>query len=83
MAGAESYKREGYATGTSSNSLSDHHVDYGDTNAEQGDSGAPYVDPNGNLVSMYNGCEWALSDHWDFGTAGDYVLNSVNASLYP
>lgn len=81
MAGAESYKREGYANSVSRNDYVNHEVDYGDSNAEQGDSGSPYVDPDGKLVSMYNGCNCAGGDKWDIGTAGNYVLKSVNASL--
>lgn len=82
MAGAESQKREGYAVDTSQGSLMDHQVDYGDMNGEHGDSGAPYVDPDGKLVSMYNGCQGTSTDSWDIGTAGDYVLEPMNASLF-
>lgn len=81
MAGAESWKREGYANSVSSGPLVEHEVDYGDENAEQGDSGSPYVDQDGKLVSMYNGCNCAAGDKWDCGTAGDYVLSKANAKL--
>lgn len=82
MAGAESHKREGYAVTTSQGNLVEHQVDYGDMNGEHGDSGSPYVDPDGKLVSMYNGCEGKNGDNWDIGTAGDYVLEPMNATLY-
>lgn len=81
MAGARSWKREGYANSVSRDGYSEHEVNYGDDNGESGDSGSPYVDQDGKLVSMYNACKCALGDQWDAGTAGDYVLSTVNCSL--
>ncbi|WP_152421975.1 hypothetical protein [Natrialba chahannaoensis] len=84
VAGARTKIKENYANSTSyTGSYVDHQVVYGSDKAEKGDSGAPYVDFDGKLVSMNNACRYSEypPDAWDVGTQAEYVLDAVNATL--
>lgn len=84
IAGARTEIKQNWANKTAySNYSVDHAVVYGQDKAEGGDSGAPYVDLEGNLVSMHNSCSWVknIPDAWDVGTQAEYVLEAANATL--
>lgn len=83
VSGAEDRKNFNQANDTDKGSLSsdykvEHQVNYDSMDSEKGNSGAPYVDPDGFLVSMYNGCNWnGIGDHWDMGTCAEQVMELV------
>jgi len=77
---AEDYEIENTAVDTDKNDFVDYQVEYGDRAAEGGCSGAPWVDSNGDLVSMHNGWDDPDGDDdpdYDIGCVGNKVLETV------
>lgn len=79
--------RETCCTGTECNSTSKndavtYEADMKNVVTEHGDSGGPFVDPDGKLVCTLTGCQEYFGDYWDRGPVGTEFLDSINAVLY-
>ena len=59
----------------------DKEVDMRDQAGLRGDSGAPYVDPDGKLVCMYTSIFDGCTSNWDQGVAGYPAFDSVGFQL--
>lgn len=79
LSGAEDDHITNKANATQKSDQVSHEVNYKYNNAEVGNSGAPWVDPDGYLVSMQNFCQCDWTDnHWDAGACAKKLLQDLN-----
>lgn len=79
LSGAEDDHLTNKANGTQkSGDDVDHEVNYADNKAEHGNSGGPWVDPDGYLVSMQNYCQYRDGNYWDAGACAEKLLKTLD-----
>ncbi|MFC6752053.1 hypothetical protein [Halorubrum tibetense] len=89
LSGKNSCTEDNMATGVDSGGERvEHQVNMNSRNAQNGDSGGPWVDDNGKLVAFHSGRVYLedpiggiIIDEWDAGVAGDEALDAGNAQL--